>query len=195
MAEPHGQRAGAGAVPRAAPVTPAVPAAKPSLVPKLREDGVISLAVLLVLLLPITVFALIRRRRERAESEYDFDSGWPDEPVTTQFATAGIGAAEQAEFLPSPPAARHRRGPAHWADAPATPAGVGAAPGAAAFAGAANFTGARTFAGSSARRHGGPRRPSRPRRPGGCRAAGGTPAPAARRGSPTPGAGRRPRRR
>jgi hypothetical protein len=152
MAEPRGQRAGAGAVARAAPVTPAVPATRPPLAPKLRRDGVISLAVLLVLLLPITVYALVRRhRRRREESESDFDSGWPDEPVTTQFATAGIGAAEQAEFLPSPPAGLGTsRGHAPGPDSPATPAGVGAVPGAAAFAGAANFTGARAFTGSSA---------------------------------------------
>ena len=166
MAEPRGQRAGAGAVARAAPVTPAVPATRPALAPRLRRDGAISLAVLLVLLLPITVFALVRRRRRRREeSESDFDSGWPDEPVTTQFATAGIGAAEQAEFLPSPPAGLGTsRGHAPGPDSPAAPAGVGAVPGVAAFAGAANFTGARTFTGSSA---GGMAAPGRHPDPGG----------------------------
>lgn len=154
MAQPRGQRAGAGAVARAAPATPAVPAAKPGLAPRLRRDGVISLAVLLVLLLPITVFALVRRhrrRREEEESEADSDSGWPDEPVTTQFATVGIGAAEQVEFLPSPPAGGStRRGHAPGQDSAPAPAGVGAAPGVTAFAAAANFTGSRTFTGSSA---------------------------------------------
>ena len=143
MAEPHGHRAGAGAAARTAPVTPAVRTAKPNLIPKLRRYGVISLALLLILLLPITVFALIRRRRDRAEEP---ESGWPDEPVTTQFAIVGAGVAEQPEFLPSPPA---RRQPVHWQDAPAAPAGVGAASGPAQFAGAANFTGSRTFTGSS----------------------------------------------
>src|SRR5450755_103250 len=151
MAEPHGRRPGAGAVPRTAPVTPAVHTAKPSLMPKLRRYGVISLALLLILLLPIAVFALIRRRRERAE---ETESGWPDEPVTTQFAIAGASVAEQPEFLPSAPVGAPRRQPAHWQDAPA---GVGAAPGAASgapsgpaqFSGAANFNGSRTFTGSS----------------------------------------------
>ena len=146
MAEPHGHRAGAGAVPRTAPVTPAVHTAKPSLMPKLRRYGVISLALLLILLLPIAVFALIRRRRERAE---ETESGWPDEPVTTQFAIAGASVAEQPEFLPSPPADPARRQHAHWEDAPGTPAGVGAASGAAQFGGPADLTGSRPFAGSS----------------------------------------------
>jgi hypothetical protein len=146
MAEPHGRRAGAGAAPRTAPVTPAVHTAKPSLMPRLRRYGVISLALLLILLLPIAVFALARRRRERAE---DPELGWPDEPVTTQFAIAGAGVAEQPEFLPSAPAGVASRQPAHWQDAPGTPAGVGAASGPAQFAGAANFTGSRTFTGSS----------------------------------------------
>lgn len=146
MAEPHGHRAGAGAAARTAPVTPAVHTAQPSLMPRLRRYGVISLALLLILLLPIAVFALIRRRRERAEEP---ESGWPDEPVTTQFAIAGAGVAEQPEFLPSAPAGAPRRQPAHWQDAPGTPAGVGAASGPVQFAGAATFAGSRTFTGSS----------------------------------------------
>ena len=148
MAEPRGQRAGAGAVARTAPATPAVHTAKPSLIPKLRRYGIISLALLLILLLPIAVFALIRRRRERADES---ESGWPDEPVTTQFAIAGAGVAEQPEFLPSPPPGAGRRQPARAQGSPdITPAGVSAASGAAQFTGAAHFAGSRTFAGSSA---------------------------------------------
>ncbi len=148
MAEPHGQRAGAGAVARTAPATPAVHTVKPSLIPKLRRYGIISLALLLILLLPITLFALIRRRRNRAEES---ESGWPEEPVTTQFAITGAGVAEQPEFLPSPPPGGGRRQVARAQGRPdATPAGVSAASGAAQFAGAVNFSGSRTFAGSSA---------------------------------------------
>jgi hypothetical protein len=142
MAEPHGRRAGAGATARATPVTPAVHTAKPSLVPRLRRDGAISLALLLVLLVPITVFALVRRHRARDD---ETDLGWPDDPDTAQFAVAGAG--EQMEFLPSAPAGQ---GSLRQASGQGSAGGVRAAPGAAAFAAAANFTGSRSFTGSSA---------------------------------------------
>ena len=154
MVEPHGQRAGTGAVARVAPVTPAVHAPAPSLARKLRLDGAISLAVLLVLLLPVTVFALVRRYRTRAAEPEPEPAGRPE---TRQLTGVRADAAEQAEFLPSPSDGTAGRGLARaravldGPDALISPADA-ATSGAAAFAGftGSSFTGSHTFAGSSA---------------------------------------------
>ncbi len=151
MAEPHGQRAYAGAVARVAPVTPLVRSTQQGLPLRLERDAIISLAVLLVLLLPITVFALVRRRRTRDE-EYDLAD--EDRPEPRRLAGARAGAAEQMEFLPSPSSA----GPGGDAVASrlgampgtASLAGAGASAGMSPFAGAASFAAPRAFGGSSA---------------------------------------------
>jgi hypothetical protein len=153
MVEPRGQRAGAGAVARVAPMTPPAHATKPSLAQKLRRAGVISLAVLLVLLLPITVFALVRRYRTRAAGTTPANAGQPE---TQWLADARAGAAEQMEFLPSPSGGAGSPGLARahavldGTGGPGRPASASATSGAAAFAGSAGLTGTRTFTGASA---------------------------------------------
>jgi hypothetical protein len=155
MAEPHGRRADTGAAARVPPVTPLVRSTQQGLRLKLERDAIISLAVLLVLLLPITVFALVRRRRTRDE-EYDLAD--EDMPEPRRLAAASAGAAEQMEFLPSPagsagdPLARGLGGMPGTASLGAAGRlpGAGASAGVSPFAGAASFAASRTFAGSSA---------------------------------------------
>jgi hypothetical protein len=62
------QRADAGAVSRTQPGTPSVPLIDQALAPKLQRDAIMSGALLVVLLVPITVFALVRRRRRKAKA-------------------------------------------------------------------------------------------------------------------------------
>jgi len=142
MVEPHGHRADAGAVTRVAPVVPAVHSTRPGLRSKLERDAVISAGVLLVLLLPITAFALIRRQRQDDSDEYDV----MDEDGPRRLATVGEGSAGQMDFLPSPSAAAGQGSLAvgsRLADA-------GAASAASAFAGPAGYAAPRSFSGSSA---------------------------------------------
>jgi hypothetical protein len=64
----HGlTRADAGAVSRAQPSAPSVPFISQALAPKIKRDGLISGAVLLVLLVPIVLYALLRRRRRKVK--------------------------------------------------------------------------------------------------------------------------------
>ena len=64
----HGlTRADAGAVSRTQPGAPSVPFISQALAPKIKRDGLISGAVLLVLLVPIILYALLRRRRRKAK--------------------------------------------------------------------------------------------------------------------------------
>jgi hypothetical protein len=59
-------RAGAGEVARTQPAAPPVPFVDQALGPKIKRDGLISGALLVVLLVPITAFGLVRRQRRRA---------------------------------------------------------------------------------------------------------------------------------
>jgi hypothetical protein len=68
IAKPGPHRADAGAVSRQLPAAPPVPFVDRGLGPKLERYGMISGALLVVLLLPIGVYALARRRRRRARS-------------------------------------------------------------------------------------------------------------------------------
>ena len=64
----HGlTRADAGAVSRTQPGAPSVPFISQALAPKIKRDGLISGAVLLVLLVPIILYALLRLRRRKAK--------------------------------------------------------------------------------------------------------------------------------
>jgi hypothetical protein len=70
IASPGLHRAGAGAVSRQLPAAPAAsPLAGESLRPKLVRDALISLALLAVLLVPVTIFGLLQGRRRRARAQ------------------------------------------------------------------------------------------------------------------------------
>jgi Subtilase family len=66
IAGPAIPRAGAGEVARTQPATPPVPFVDQALGPKIKRDGLIAGALLVVLLVPVTVFGLVRRHRRRA---------------------------------------------------------------------------------------------------------------------------------
>jgi serine protease len=68
IAKPVPPQAGAGAVSRPLPAAPSVPFIDQGLGRTLLRDALISLAVLIVLLLPIAAYALVRRRRTRART-------------------------------------------------------------------------------------------------------------------------------
>jgi Subtilase family len=68
IAKPAPPQAGAGAVSRPLPAAPPVPFIDKGLGQTLLRDALISLAVLIVLLLPIAAYALVRRRRTRART-------------------------------------------------------------------------------------------------------------------------------
>jgi Subtilase family len=61
-------RGGTGAVPRVQPVPPPVPPIRESTTSRLTRNGLISAAVLILLLLPIGALAAVRRRRARKQS-------------------------------------------------------------------------------------------------------------------------------
>ena len=66
IAGPGLPRAGAGEVARTQPAAPPVPFVDQPLAPKIKRDGLISGALLVVLLAPITAYGLVRRHRRRA---------------------------------------------------------------------------------------------------------------------------------
>jgi len=66
IAGPGLPRAGAGQVARTQPATPPVPFVDQALAPKIKRAGLISGALLVVLLVPITAYGLVRRHRRRA---------------------------------------------------------------------------------------------------------------------------------
>jgi hypothetical protein len=80
----HGlTRADAGAVSRAQPAAPSVPFISQALAPKIKRDALISGAVLLVLLVPIILYALLRRRRRKVKQAGRFE---PEPVVRTPYA-------------------------------------------------------------------------------------------------------------
>jgi hypothetical protein len=66
IAGPGLARAGAGEVARTQPATPPVPYVDQALSPKIGRDALTSGALLVVLLVPITLYGLVRRHRRRA---------------------------------------------------------------------------------------------------------------------------------
>jgi Subtilase family len=66
IAAPGPPRAGAGAVSNPMPPAPAPPVISDAMTAKLRRDGIISLIILAVLLVPTVVYAVMVRRRIRA---------------------------------------------------------------------------------------------------------------------------------
>jgi serine protease len=98
-AEPHGKAADAGAVPRVSPVVPAVASPRATLSHKIKQDAVLSGAVLLGLLVLVGLFALLRRLRRGRHDE----TAWPPDPVDQPaMAAAGAGRDGQPQFLPAP---------------------------------------------------------------------------------------------
>jgi hypothetical protein len=114
IAKPVPPRAGAGAVPRTLPAAPSVPFIDNGLGRTLVRDALISLAVLIVLLLPIAVYALVRRRRTRTRTPARADR----EPATRGARSAyvaGNGSSHADEMLE------------YFAAMPAEPSGARAA--------------------------------------------------------------------
>jgi hypothetical protein len=101
IASPAPHRAGAGAVSRQLPAAPPVPFVDRGLGPKLERDGIISGALLVVLLLPITVYALVRRRRRRSRRLLRGDRDPAGRPAYTP---AGSQGDQMLEYFASAPA-------------------------------------------------------------------------------------------
>jgi hypothetical protein len=117
IAGPGIPRAGAGEVARTQPASPPVPFVDQALGPKIKRDGIISGALLVVLLVPITAFGLVRRHRTRARHPARPEQ----EPVArTPYAHHEASPADQmAQYFAAVPAQ-----PADTAHA----AGIGAGP-------------------------------------------------------------------
>ena len=112
IAKPVPPRAGAGAVPRTLPAAPSVPFIDKGLGRTLLRDALICLAVLIVLLLPIVVYALVRRRRTRAGTPARADR---ELGARSAYVPAATGAATPDEMLE------------YFAATPAEPSGARAA--------------------------------------------------------------------
>jgi hypothetical protein len=120
IAGPGLPRAGAGEVARTQPATPPVPFVDQALGPKIKRDGLLSGALLVVLLVPITVFGLVRRRRKPARQP-----ARPEHEPTTRTPYAhheGSQADQMLQYFATVPA--------QSADS-AHPAGTGTGPAAA----------------------------------------------------------------
>jgi hypothetical protein len=119
-------RADAGAVSRTKPGAPSVPFISQAMEPKIERDGLISGAVLVVLLLPIILYALMRRRRRKARASLPE----PEQIVRAPYAAqSGDSQAEQMlqYFAAVPPQAESAvSGPQQPVDA-AQQAAAGAA--------------------------------------------------------------------
>jgi len=132
IAKPGPPRAGAGAVPRTLPAAPAVPFIDKSLAKTLVRDALISLALLVVLLLPIVAYALVRRRRARAKTapRAEREPGTPRGARSAYVPPASSHAEEMLEYfatMPAPAGARSARPPdggagPGWGSAPSGPA-------------------------------------------------------------------------
>jgi Subtilase family len=108
IAGPGLRRAGAGEVARTQPATPPVPFVDQALAPKIKRAGLISGALLVVLLVPITVYGLVRRHRRRARqparpeyeptarTPYAHHEGNPADQMAQYFAAVPAQAAESA---------------------------------------------------------------------------------------------------
>ena len=96
IAGPGPSRAGAGAVSRTQPAAPSVPFISQALAPKIKRDGLISGALLVVLLVPIILYALVRRRRHRGTKQ----AGRPEhEPAARGPYAAQSGDSHSDQML------------------------------------------------------------------------------------------------
>jgi subtilisin family serine protease len=109
-------RAGAGSVTRSPPATPPVPFVDESLAPRIERDAFISLAVLIVLLLPIGGYALMLRRRRHARalarSEREQANRASRGPAPDTHADQMLEYFTTSAPVPQPPPARGSRSPA-----------------------------------------------------------------------------------
>jgi hypothetical protein len=117
IAKPGLTRAGAGAVTRSQPATPAVPFVDESLAPKIERDAFISLVVLIVLLLPVGGYALMLRRRRharlQARAEREQASRGSRGPAPDARADQMLEYFSKPAPAPQPPPARGSRSPAN----------------------------------------------------------------------------------
>lgn len=127
IAAPSLHRAGDGAVSGVLPAAPsASPLAGESLRPKLERDGLISLAVLVVLLLPILVYGLRQRRRRRARALARAEQ---EHAARGSFAQNGDGTADMMrEYFATLPGQPGRGGARSATAAPGAPRGTLAEP-------------------------------------------------------------------
>ncbi len=151
IAKPGPHRAGDGAVARQLPaLPPPVSQAGERLTPKLERAAVLSLAVLIVLLLPILIYVMVRARRRRAAAEQEKaiqEAVYA--PQAAAYAPSGDGKADQMlEYFAAIPAepgsySGSRPASAAWPSprGSRTPSSLG--PGYA--RGAGNFSGAGSF--------------------------------------------------
>jgi Subtilase family len=94
IAGPGLGRADAGAVSRTNPGAPSVPFISQAMEPKIKRDGLISGAVLVVLLVPIILYALMRRRRRKARL-----AGRPEHEQIVRAPYAAQSGDSQAEQM------------------------------------------------------------------------------------------------
>jgi hypothetical protein len=122
----HGlARADAGAVSRAQPAAPSVPFISQALAPKIKRDGLISGAVLLVLLVPIILYALLRQRRRKVKEAGRLEhEPIPRAPYAAQNSDSQADPMAQY-FAAVPPQAENVSGPQQPVGA-APPAAAGA---------------------------------------------------------------------
>jgi subtilisin family serine protease len=147
IASPAPHRAGAGAVSRQLPAAPPVPFVDRGLGPKLERDGLLSGALLVVLLLPIIVYALARRRRVRSRTLARGDRNPASRPA---YAPADNQGDQMLEYFASPEAQPRSPGSPVGAGRPA-PGRAGAFGGAAGPRAAGEESGARRLAGAIGR--------------------------------------------
>jgi len=116
IAKPGLTRAGAGAVARSQPATPSVPFVDQSLAPKIERDAFISLALLIVLLLPVGVYAFMLRRRRharlQARAEREQANRGSRAPAPDTRADQMLEYFSKPTPVPQPPPARGSRSPA-----------------------------------------------------------------------------------
>jgi hypothetical protein len=100
MAEPKGQAAGANAVPRMVPMTPAITSTRATLAHRIERDALLSLAVLVALLALVGLIVLARRMRPG--SRRDAGPAPPQPAARPLLASVGAGGQPAPEFLPAP---------------------------------------------------------------------------------------------
>jgi hypothetical protein len=121
IAGPGPSRADAGAVSRTQPAAPSVPFISQALAPKIKRDGLISGALLVVLLAPIILYALVRRRRRRRRGARQAIRPEHQPAARGPYAAqSGDSHAEQMlqYFAGVPPQAENVSGPQPAVDAP-----------------------------------------------------------------------------